>query len=643
MIKKSFIAISSVIDKNKLKYLCASSGESLYLENGIKFDKAIEFLFDLIKHRNKKQGIIFVCYAFARDNEFIFSTMPAYLRHRLFQSRITRNEIEPLKAELEQTDDVFYNAKADSQTREQANFDRYVLKHAISEALEVQYKEYKITLRQGKILTITRKGKSISFYDIYGFFKKQTLRQSCNTWLEKDILALDKEVFCNNPLFEQNKLQQLKIFAQMEAGYTAQLAGKLNKKLQTNNINLTRFYGASCVISHFLNKWKAKENFHNYRYPRQMSELLWNAHTSAFYGGRIEQLKLGTIKDVNIYDINSAYSYASMFLPEMKQKPYFAREWKPEPFSLWFAEYDFTSLNSYIGFLPFRAWNNSIKFPLKASGWFWQPELDFIIQNYPQCIDVKHGFVLPYKKQVSFAPELQKLYDLRLKLKQENNPLEKIIKLALSNINGRFSQNISKQRYYNLFYAGFVTSVTRRQLLQAVKGKEAETVCFQTDAIHTTADLSKNISVSNEIGDFKVTHYDNVLYLDNGVYQAFSDGVLKKAKTRGLKTLDFQNALSEMQDNYSYDAESDVFIGHNLYTAKTFNKAEYLDILNIKRSFSPSSEIDSRVFEKKKINLLDGFLDSLPITEYSGNSQKFKEGVVKGFYQTMDSLEVARV
>jgi len=242
---------------------------------------------------------------------------------------------------------------------------------------------YKLTLANGKKLVIRKNKKSITFYDVYGFFRK-SLKIAVKTWLGKNVDILDKDVFLQ--IKHLTKLEALQEYANLETQYITELASKLNNSLTENNINLSSYHGASAVSSWFLHKTKAKDEFYNYKHKYQLSPELYKAHRQAYYGGRVEQFKIGTLKNVNVYDINSAYASASLLLPQFLRKPTFTRNYKPnEIFSLWFCEYNFKNNDIYLGLLSYRnKIGNSITYRLQGKGFYYQPEIEFILKHYPK-------------------------------------------------------------------------------------------------------------------------------------------------------------------------------------------------------------------------------------------------------------------
>lgn len=613
---------------------------NLYDPGGIDFERAIQFLFNLVHQRKRRSGITFVCYAFSRDNEFIFSTMPRDLKDKLFQASSIKKQITELETENETLDEILYSANEMTDDFQRADFDRHVNGLTLKELHEVAFNGFHIHLINGKVLTIRKGKKSISIYDIFGFFKPKSLRATVKIWLDEDIPLLDRRT--NNDPDEET----MKARAMFESYYVAKLAMRLNDELEKEGIRLSRYHGASAISSHWLHKFNAKDSYCAYRHRRQLSPELHKAIWQAYYGGRVEQFKIGTLKDVNIYDINSAYAFACSFLPVLLKKPTFVSEWSDKPFSLWFCEYDFSRLNPYLGYLPHRDAYNFTRYKMKGRGYFWQPEIIFMLANFPDCVEIKYGFDLEYE-QAPFAKEIEYLYACRQRLQDTNNPLEKVFKLALASLYGKFAQHNGTARYYNLMYAGFITSFTRAQLLTAVRGYENETISFQTDAIHTSANLS--VSLSGSLGEYKQTKYERVVYLDNGIYTGFDANGQTKVKTRGATTFDFDKAILEFNQTRAYSALNEFFIGHNIFTQHLFSGADYLEHYKTAKESSPltTSRFAARVFELAGVggdDITDAYFDSRIVTaDARRESSLFRRSNFLESNFALDTIEAGRV
>ncbi|MDH5463054.1 MAG: hypothetical protein OEY17_00530 [Nitrosopumilus sp.] len=129
---------------------------------------------------------------------------------------------------------------------------------------------------------------------------------------------------------------------------------------------------------------------------------------------------------------------------------------------------------------------------------------------------------------------IQKLYQKRMELKQQNNPLQLPIKIILNSIYGKTGQSVNHMigNLFNPVIFAFITGFCRAQLYDFVRknGIEKDVVFFATDSICTRKRLGVN---STELGDFS---FDNeasdVFVLQNGFYR-FNG----KWKQRGLGKL----------------------------------------------------------------------------------------------------------
>jgi hypothetical protein len=636
---KTFIAVSSLIYKNKLVCLTTSKGVCLFNENGISSLQAVEFLHGLHRERKNKSNVVFICYAFSRDNEFIFSQLKAELKDKLFQSVAIKNQKETLELERESINQEYYQSK-DKEQQDLLEFEFYVNTLNLKELETIEYYDYKLTLANGKFLTIRKGNKSITIYDVYKFFNKSVYDAS-NVWLHKrnDFLNLS---FKRNKVFK-TELDFLKAKAELETGVICELTEKLNSGLTENGFTLSRFHGASALSSNILSTVKAKDEFFSYRLKHQTSLECHKASKQSFYGARIEQFKIGTVKNVNVYDINSAYAYAMLFLPKMLRKPIFTNTYNNEIFSWWFVEYDFTDIKPYYGLLPNRdkKRNNLIQYKLKGKGYYYQPEIEFILKHYPNCIKIKQGFYVPFES-ANWTKEILAVYELRKELKKQNNPLEKVLKLALAGIYGKFCQHQGRSYYYNLYYAGFITSFIRAMLLQATYTKEQSVICFLTDAIHVCTNL--DLPVSNEIGEYRLKEYDKATYFNAGVYRLIDKDGKEKIAHQGYNEFDFNNALSEIKDKKVFSGLQELFTGWNVFSEKRFGLHNYLEHYRQNKKTNPFDTF-SRLFEMCNVDLSESYIDSKIVALYGGmESGLYKESKQnKESNFALDSIRAKRI
>ena len=131
------------------------------------------------------------------------------------------------------------------------------------------------------------------------------------------------------------------------------------------------------------------------------------------------------------------------------------------------------------------------------------------------CQFITNSDIYPYRNFV------QNLYQKRLELKEQNNPLQLPIKTILNSIYGKTGQSVNHKigNLFNPVIFAFITGFCRAQLYDFVRKHniEKEVVFFATDSICTTKKLDVN---SAKLGDFSFDGMaDDVFALQNGFYR----------------------------------------------------------------------------------------------------------------------------
>lgn len=613
---KNFIAVTYLIKNNKIILAATSNGFSVYDANGINLKSLLDFLFSLLQFK-KNKDTVFCTYAAGLDNEFLFAALPVEIKDKLFQSVKFKKQLSILQNEQLELQKIFYSHNTSAQEKEETDFNLYVNKLAIADLHEIIVDDYKIKLVNGKYLKLTKNSKSITIYDIYGFFRKpltDVIRRWHNTAIIKPA----------NGLLSPEQIERTT--AILLAKSIAKLGNDLASSLADNGINLAHYFGASCVSSWLLSKSEAKKEFYNYTNLRSLPCELSKAMLQAFQSPRAEQLKLGTVQDVNVFDINSAYAFACLDLPILLRKPIFVKDYTPSDFAIWYVDFDFTDINPYFGLLPTRdKKTNQSGWFLRGKGYYWNCEINYLLKLYPNNITVKYGYVWPKPKRAEFTKAINALYNTRKELDAINHPLSKVIKLALSSIYGKFCQQNGRGYYNNYFYAGYILSKVRTMLLQATQGNEHQTVCFLTDAIHTTADLP--VEISNTIGAYKVNKYTVGTYLDTGIYRLIAETGKIKTATKGYRVLDFESILTQITEHQFFEAQQKIFVTHNLHELSPVTFKDYLSVLAFtkKESALADKRFKMREFAERKINFRQDFIDS----EVINGSSSAESGVYK--------------
>lgn len=254
----------------------------------------------------------------------------------------------------------------------------------------------------------------------------------------------------------------------------------------------------------------------------------------SYYGGRFEILKRGFVGKAYLYDINSAYPYAITQIPDLSKGKWIkGKSIRPDVKLGFFRIRAKIPDCKYIPPFPFRT-NHELIFP---SGEF---ETYITLQELQACESTSFYRILegyqfiPDSDIYPYREFIEKLYQKRLELKKQNNPLQLPIKIILNSIYGKTGQVIEHKigNVFNPVIFAFITGFVRAQLYDFVRknGLEKEVVFFATDSICTTKRLDIG---SSKLGEFS---FDNeasdVFVLQNGFYR-FNG----KWKQRGLGKL----------------------------------------------------------------------------------------------------------
>lgn len=603
----SFIGVVSVVVREKVRFMSASDGRKIAnLREGLSVQECLDFYYSLAGKKDKKRPTI-VTYASSQESEFMFSSLSPSLKDKIFKSYDYRNIVESLGLENERLFEELSSPSVEPVKKAENEALIAINKLLLEEVNQTETAGYRLGFASGKKLSLRRPNQNhvVTVYDIYGFFNK-SLREAYAEWCGLDIPMLDRHRWEMVKLSNSADTSMLELVMLKEAEAIANLATALSRKLSEGGIKVRSYHGATAVTSAVLSKSKAKDEYHNYAYRRQYPPMMWQAVNQSFFGGRIEQVKLGTMDDIKVYDINSAYASASLLLPRLLKLPKYTSTFEDNPFSIWRVEWE--DRDCYLPVLPVRLPSGKIVYPSRGSGYYWYPEVNHALKAMKN-VRVSHGYVFDYIP-AKFTESIYDLYQFRQKLKREGHPLEKVIKLALASLYGKFCETNGKGTYYNLFYAGFITAFTRARMMEAVQGREGATICFLTDAIHTLADL--DVDVSDQIGSFSVKRYDRGTYCDIGVYGLQRDGELVKTATMGYANADFDAMSGEFAEKKIYHGNLDMFIGHNLHSLAPMKFKKYLQVSTEERVNSPLEQ-GSRVFVGiDGIDLTEDFCDSEP-------------------------------
>lgn len=332
----------------------------------------------------------------------------------------------------------------------------------------------------------------------------------------------------------------------LENELLARVMTKEAEGLRDLGIKLKRdqWYGPGAVASAWLRKQKALR--------RQELDEIEGMHDwvdvcrQSYYGGWFEIFSHGIISgETYNYDINSAYPYATTKLPHICEQCNTRRgDGRPKSSSNYMLLHvTVHAKGNRIGPVPHRTKDGSIIRPSVSKGWYWSHEL---------AAANRAGLVksVEYHEWYEFVPcrhpkpftLVADLYNQRRKVGKDT-PLGKAIKLVINSIYGKFAQSVGGAPYNNWFYASFITSHCRTQILDAIAtipGKASSVLMVATDGICFDKPHPKlPVSPAKNLGEWDRSIYHELVLFKPGVYWHHEGKAELEVKSRGVPAREF--------------------------------------------------------------------------------------------------------
>jgi hypothetical protein len=347
--------------------------------------------------------------------------------------------------------------------------------------------------------------------------------------------------------------KKMKVYNALENELLARVMTKYAEAFKVLDIKLRRdqWYGPGAVAQAWLRQNKIIKHEEILQIPG-MPEWL-SVCQKSYYGGWFEIFSHGIIKGTTYnYDINSAYPYATTKLPHICNQCR-TRTGKGTPKNR--SDYmllhcTVRSKGNRIGAVPHRTKNGSILRPNISRGWYWAHELDAANRaGLVKEIDI-HGWMdfVPCSHAKPFGG-VGALYDKRNEVGKDT-PLGIAIKLVINSIYGKFAQSVGTAPYNNWFYASYITSHCRTQILDAiasVPGKANSVLMVATDGIcfdQPCPDLPIQVpGQPKKLGEWDMSKYTDLCLFKPGVYWHADGKQELKLKSRGVSAKEFAKGI----------------------------------------------------------------------------------------------------
>jgi hypothetical protein len=439
---------------------------------------------------------------------------------------------------------------------------------------------YFIKYTPGKIFELMRQEKEhrerkvrIRIDDVFSFFGCSFIK-ACESILQDDISDLDREVIEHGKkdrghnLWED--LAEVREYWTAEIRLMERMVERFREVMYQAGFKLTQWYGPGALANYIIRTRKLKHHIQNTPDIKEVH----NASKHAYTGGRFELFQFGRIhQPVYGIDRNSAYPYALRDAPSLGQDH---GSWRHQELPTSISEFAVYRISfSHQGpqnplhvYTPMplfhRDHKGSISYPPKCEGWYWSPEAR-MVQDWGRRyggVVIHEGWVWEHDGTRPFN-FLGELYDERQRLGKKN-VLSIPYKLGPNCIYGKLAQRVGGKEKpppsHCLPLAGWITSHCRAALFNImVQIPQGQLVAVETDGIYTTLHPDRiKMRTGDALGEWGVDVYDEMLYLQNGIYGRRSGSEWLTPKSRGV---DSTSVPTQVLRDYFQQAGPGVFPG----------------------------------------------------------------------------------
>lgn len=436
----------------------------------------------------------------------------------------------------------------------------YVISWKPGKTFSISKKQSEYILVDGRIKRKTKRLMLFSSYDVFGFCQ-QGFVKSAQGWgiLPSDgsadgRISFLKEMKEKRGSFSKVDDDTLKRYNRLEVEILAEMGKKIWHTHKSLDLDLGSMHGAGATAALLLNKHDVKTHIKN-----SMPEQVQDHVMRAYFGGRVQLVRVGRFNEVYSYDICSAYPWAASVLPSLKDSVWVKVDrYDPEVWGLWHVKWnikfssDLDSLHMIFPF-PFRSDKGRIRWSEKGEGWYWTPEVKTALKYFPDMVEILEGDVLklahPDIRPFQYHKEL---YEKRktMKKKATYDIGEKVIKLGMNATYGKLAQGanewggeINIPKFQSYIYAGMITALVRAKMLDAAMRNPHNVIGFATDCIFSRVDLQ--LPFSDDLGGWEVEKGFNGLFIQPGVYKVEHEGRPTTYHNRGFLSSEFDWDLIE--------------------------------------------------------------------------------------------------
>lgn len=422
----------------------------------------------------------------------------------------------------------------------------------------------------GKMFTLTKRwGKgqnsraktTVTIYDYSSFFGQKFL-DTCEQILRDDLSDSDRDVIRHGKQERGShtsmaSMPEIRHYWEREIVLMRRVFERFRKVMHDAGFGLREWYGPGALANYINSTQHIRPKLAGVQTTSNvLPNSVHEASKCAFSGGRFELFQAGRIAGpIYAVDINSAYPFALTQLPSFEHGTW---EHVQHPTSIKrFGIYRVVYRSPTASPFEFRPqplfWRDArgmISYPNVVHGWYYSPEAA-MVKGMPG-VEILEGWEWDSDSDERPWAFLQEMFNTRMRLGKKNL-LSMPFKLGPNSLYGKYAQTVGwdqdkklPPKSHALPVAGWVTSYCRAMLWRIIRQDPSSVIGVETDSVFTTTDPRElDIELGDGLGQWSYDVYDEMIYMQSGMYHTRSGDEWQGVKSRGITKKEYPVALAE--------------------------------------------------------------------------------------------------
>lgn len=377
-----------------------------------------------------------------------------------------------------------------------------------------------------KCLTISKKGHSCAFYDMYNFYQG-SLNYNAKKYLGKEKLDIETKVFTED--YVNEKFHEIAKYCVQDAILVKELADLIIGKFESFGVYPKKLYSTAYISYQYFSK---KTKYQTVQKYWKTDKKLLDFALQSYNGGKFEVTRKGTGYYYE-YDLVSAYPYEIANLVSLEHaRVVWDKKYRKE------AVYGFIHCKMKINIktpssVAFKINNTCVFFAGYLQKTITKKEYEYLIESGSEIDIIEAVWIHVDKKEYPYKKEIESLVLKKKDFKAAGFELDThTVKIFLNSLYGKFCQLIETKDGYNAstcwnpIYATVITANCRIKVSRMQK-LYPQIIAVHTDSLISTEKLP--IEIGKELGQFDFECEGKGLILGCGIYQIGS-----KSRFRGF-------------------------------------------------------------------------------------------------------------